>query len=109
MRVSNGLSRSEARQARNKAAVLAALVPSHCVLHLFLLKDEGIMFYYGRPVRRLANSAGLPAGETYCILEEGEWQRWDGSRAAEVVWRLRDEQGAPLVLVRAGSLGVRGG
>ena len=50
----------KARQARNKAAVLAALVPGHCVLHLFLLKDEGIMFYYGRRVVRLHAPAELP-------------------------------------------------
>jgi hypothetical protein len=97
------------REPRAKGEQLAAQVPAGATLYLFRLKDEGIMFYYGRPVRRLANPAELPEQEAYCILEEGEWQQWDDGRAADVVWRLRDEQGAPLVLVRAGSLGVRGG
>jgi hypothetical protein len=94
--------RSEARQARNKAAVLAALVPGHCVLHLFLLKDEGIMFYYGRRVVRLHAPAELPAsGEpVYCVLQQQEWRRWNSPRRAELVQRLNDEQGDAIYLVR---------
>ncbi len=94
--------RSFARQARNKAAVLAALVPLDQVLYLFFLKDEGIMFYYGRPVARLDSPADLPAGSgpVYCMLRLSEWQAWDGSRRAELVQRLNDEQGDPIYLVR---------
>ena len=94
--------RSLVRQARNKAAVLAALVPLDQVLYLFFLKDEGIMFYYGRPVARLDSAASLPAGAgpVYCMLRHQEWQSWDGSRRAELIQRLDDEQGDPIYLVR---------
>jgi 4-amino-4-deoxy-L-arabinose transferase-like glycosyltransferase len=90
------------REATAKGSLLAALVPLDEILYLFRLKDEGIMFYYGRPVLRLQSPAELPAGPAprYCILTEEEWQRWDNTRPAEAVRRLTDEQGAPLVLVR---------
>lgn len=94
--------RSLARQARNKAAVLAALVPGHCLLHIFLLKDEGIMFYYGRPVVRAHAPADLPASHepVYCVLQHQEWIHWNSSRRAELVQRLTDEQGDAIYLVR---------
>lgn len=89
------------REPRAKAALLATHIPEGKTLYLFRLKDEGIMFYYGRPVRRLAGPRQLPSRSAplFCILEESEWQQWDASRAAKPVLRLRDEQGAPLVLV----------
>lgn len=91
-----------ARQARNKAAVLAALVPLDRVLYLFFLKDEGIMFYYGRPVERLPSPTELPTSTepVYCILNQQEWRTWGGSRRAELVQGLHDEQGEPIFLVR---------
>jgi hypothetical protein len=94
--------RSFARQARYKAAVLAALVPLDQVLYLFFLKDEGIMFYYGRPVTRLPSPMALPAPAqpVYCILSQSEWRAWDGSRRAELVQGLYDQQGDPVYLVR---------
>jgi 4-amino-4-deoxy-L-arabinose transferase-like glycosyltransferase len=90
------------RKPREKGQLLAALVPPGQTLYLFRLKDEGIMFYYGRPVLRLASPADLPSlGEpVYCILEDKEWREWRTRRAVEVLERLRDEQGAPIVLVR---------
>jgi 4-amino-4-deoxy-L-arabinose transferase-like glycosyltransferase len=95
------------RDPRGKAAVLAALVPIDCVLYLFQLKDEGIMFYYGRTVFRLASPADLPSsGEPlYCILAQDEWERWrhDSTRAAVALTHgMTDEQGAGMVLVRVG-------
>ena len=67
---------------------------------MFRLKDEGIMFYYGRPVRRLQQFKQLPSnGEpAYCILDEPEWKQSDCPM--EVLLRLQDEQGAPIVLAR---------
>ncbi|MCI0680505.1 MAG: glycosyltransferase family 39 protein [Gemmataceae bacterium] len=90
------------RQPRNKAAVLAALVPVSQVLYLFFLKDEGIMFYYGRPVVRLASPAELPTTNepAYCILNHDEWQSWDDARCRELVLRMTDQQGDPIYLVR---------
>jgi hypothetical protein len=94
--------RNANREPAAKGQLLAQLVPQGLVLYLFKLKDEGIMFYYGRPVLRLQSPAHLPSsGEpVYCILEATEWEQWQPRRRAEVVRRLTDEQGAPVVLVR---------
>jgi len=77
-------------------------VPAAEKLFLFRLKDEGILFYYGRPARRLASPAQLPSsGEPlYCMLTEDEWHQWPRTRPAELLQRLRDQQGDPIVLVR---------
>ncbi len=90
------------RQPQAKGALLAGLVPAGKVLYLFRLKDEGIMFYYGRPVLRLASPAQLPAsaGPIYCILTKQEWAQWSLEPPTETVQDFTDEQGAPVVLVR---------
>jgi 4-amino-4-deoxy-L-arabinose transferase-like glycosyltransferase len=94
--------RNPDREPREKGEQIAALVPADRTLYLFQLKDEGILFYYGRPARRLASSAQLPPGDAvYCILTEAEWAQWQSSRTAEILLRLCDQQGAPLVLVKA--------
>jgi hypothetical protein len=87
---------------RARAAQLDALVPPGRTLYLRRVKDEGIMFYYARPVRRLTNWDDLPssAEPAYCILEETEWRQWPASLPAEVVAPMRDEQNVPLVVVR---------
>src|SRR5262249_45139819 len=89
--------RNHNREPRAKGQQLAALIPPGETLYLFQLKDEGIMFYYGRTVRRLPGMEELPSsGEPlYCILEETEWEQAD--RPVEVLLRLKDEQGAPIV------------
>lgn len=94
--------RSRSRQPQEKAAQITALVPGEEILYLSMLKDEGIMFYYGRPVRRLASPAQLlsSAKPRYGILDAAEWRACEPSRRAEVLLNLRDEQGAPIVLVR---------
>lgn len=94
--------RNRDRDPRAKGQLLAATVPEGAPLYLFRLKDEGIMFYYGRPVRRLTNPAELPSHSEplYCILEAPEWEQWSPTLAADVVLRLKDEQGAPIVLVK---------
>jgi hypothetical protein len=80
---------------------IAALVPEGEMLYLFRLKDEGILFYYGRPAQRLHSPEQLPAGESrYCLLVEAEWQQWPSTRPAEVLRPMQDEQGAPLVFIR---------
>jgi 4-amino-4-deoxy-L-arabinose transferase-like glycosyltransferase len=81
---------------------LAALVPAGETLYLGALKDEGVLFYYGRPARRLAEVAGgqAPDDATYLVLTDAEWRSWPANRPARVVESLRDEQGSPIVLVR---------
>jgi len=96
--------RNADREPRAKGELIASLVPQGFTLYLFRLKDEGIMFYYGRPVLRLASPADLPCRGTpvYCILEEAEWEQWQTPRPVQVLHHLTDEQGAPIVLVRVG-------
>jgi hypothetical protein len=93
------------RDPQGKGALLASLVPGKCVLYLFQLKDEGIMFYYGRSVLRVASPADLPSsGEPlYCILAISEWQHWSERctrSAVPLTTGLRDEQGDEIVLVQ---------
>ena len=94
--------RNPNRAPREKGEQLAAVVPTGETLYLFRLKDEGIMFYYGRPVLRLLGPEQLPSSTEplYCILDESEWQQWHPGRPAEALLRLQDEQGQPIVLVR---------
>lgn len=90
------------REPRAKGELLARLVPEGKTLFLSRLKDEGIMFYYGRQVLRLESFAKLPASANpwYCILDDSEWRKWPAERPAVVIERLLDEQGAPIVLVK---------
>jgi 4-amino-4-deoxy-L-arabinose transferase-like glycosyltransferase len=85
-----------------KGQQIAALVPPEQTLYLFRLKDEGILFYYGRPARRLPAPAFLPAWErsAYCLLTEAEYHQWSGPRPAQVLLRLNDEQQHPIMLVK---------
>jgi 4-amino-4-deoxy-L-arabinose transferase-like glycosyltransferase len=94
--------RGAERGARRSGEHLAALVPGGEVLYLCGLKDEGMLFYYGRPARRVADTARLPraAAPLHCLLTEAEWRSWLGPGTAEVLHRLRDEQGVGCVLVR---------
>jgi 4-amino-4-deoxy-L-arabinose transferase-like glycosyltransferase len=87
---------------RAAAQALAALVPGGRVLYIIRLKDEGIMFYFGREVLRVAAAADLPAGDgpVYCALTDAEWRQWERARPAQVVRHLYDGQGDPILLVR---------
>jgi hypothetical protein len=93
--------RNPAGQPREKGEQMAARVPDGRTLYLFRVKDESILFYYGRPARRLPGPQRLPrSGEpVYCLLTREEWRSWTGP-PPEVLLRLNDEQGAPLVLVK---------
>lgn len=89
------------RDLRNKGEQLAVTVPPGETLHLAHLKDEGIMFYFGRPVRRVAGLDQLTslAKPVYCILTEDEWKTSPFKAGHELLW-LRDGQKSPIVLVR---------
>jgi hypothetical protein len=94
--------RDPGRAPRAKGEQLAALVPADAPLYLFGFKDEGILFYYGRPARRLPGPWALPpaGGPCYCLLRAVECQPWPWYLPAEPLRWLRDEQGAPVVLVK---------
>jgi exodeoxyribonuclease VII large subunit len=94
--------RLKGRDARAKGQEIAARVPLSAQLYVFQVKDEGIMFYYGRPVRRLAEPSQLPSKPVpvYCILNESEWRSWDARRPVEWSHAMTDAQGDPLILVK---------
>lgn len=94
--------RNTDRQIRAKGQQLAAAVPVGKTLYVFRLKDEGVMFYYGRIVTRLQKPTDLPSSSTpaYCILDESEWFEWKQWPGVKPVLHLSDGQGEPIVLVR---------
>lgn len=96
--------RNAHRNPHAKGALLASLVPVDAILYLFDLKDEGIMFYFNRPLRRLSSPAQLPDQyrNVYCILKENEYRDWPSERELQVLQRLQDQQGDAIVLVRVG-------
>ena len=67
-----------------------------------LLGVPGVEFFARRGRAWSRFGSRLPASEAplYCLLIEAEWRQWSGGRPAEVLRRLRDEQGAELVLAR---------
>jgi hypothetical protein len=94
--------RDSLRAASRKGQQIAALVPPEQTLYLFRLKDEGILFYYGRPARREPAPAFLPASDrsVYCLLTESEFRQWMGPRPVQILLRLSDEQRHPIMLVK---------
>ncbi len=96
--------RDDGRSPRARAEQIAALAPEGEILYLCDLKDEGILFYYGRPARRVASWDDLPAsgGAHYCLLTAAEC----GGRPFVSLLQLRDEQGDPIVLARLPPKGV---
>ncbi len=89
-------SRSANRNARETGEQLSTLVPDDEILYLCRLKDEGVLFYYGRPARRFAMS-DRPAG--YAILLDEEWKSIDPTQC-DYVSELHDQQQDRIHLVR---------
>jgi 4-amino-4-deoxy-L-arabinose transferase-like glycosyltransferase len=87
------------RNPRASGERLACIVPAGEMLYLRRLKDEGLLFYYGRPARRLHVGEAAPAG-AWCLLTDAEWRTWRGAPAENMRAALHDGQGAPVVLVR---------
>lgn len=90
------------RDPRGKGQLLGSLVPHGRILYLIGIKDDGLLFYFGRPACRLGSPGNLPlAGEPLCcILTKDLWINWPGPRHAEPVQHLTDQQGDPIVLIR---------
>jgi 4-amino-4-deoxy-L-arabinose transferase-like glycosyltransferase len=91
-------SRDLVRKTRAKGERISSLVPADQTLYLLELKDDGLMFYYDRDVKRLT-TRDLHSGR-YCLLTAAEWELVPRKTAMEVIDRLEDQQGAPIVLVR---------
>jgi 4-amino-4-deoxy-L-arabinose transferase-like glycosyltransferase len=92
--------RTAGRDARPTGEELARLVPSGEILYLCRLKDEGVLFYYGRPVRRLTRMEAPNGNSVYVLMLDAEWDGQQLQGRAEYIAELRDQQKAPIHLVR---------
>jgi 4-amino-4-deoxy-L-arabinose transferase-like glycosyltransferase len=92
--------RTAGRGAHETGEQLARLVPQGEILYLCRLKDEGVLFYYGRPARRLPWISAQHGSAIFVLMLDAEWDggRYDGR--PEYIAELRDQQGAPIHLVR---------
>ena len=86
------------RNARETGRHLAELVPGGEHLAIDKLKDEGILFYYGRPVLQ-THWCEAPSRTPWALLLETEWQSLEAKPEIRLVARLRDQQGAAIYLV----------
>jgi 4-amino-4-deoxy-L-arabinose transferase-like glycosyltransferase len=93
-------SRTAGRNARETGEQLARLVPPGEILYLCRLKDEGVLFYYGRPARRQMPIDPAQGTAVYAILLDAEWDGGLYYGRAIYVAEMRDQQGAPIHLVR---------
>lgn len=93
-------SRTSNRNARETGEQLARLVPEGDILYLCRLKDEGVLFYYGRPARRQVPIDPEDGMAIYAILLDAEWDGGLYYGRPIYVAELRDQQGAPIHLVR---------
>jgi 4-amino-4-deoxy-L-arabinose transferase-like glycosyltransferase len=94
--------RDRDRAPKRKGEQIAALVPVAETLYLFRLKDEGILFYYGRAARRLSPAFMQMAdwGDRYCLLTEAEYRQVRDARRIDILQLLNDEQGHVIVLAK---------
>ncbi|MCE9565573.1 MAG: hypothetical protein K8U57_26425 [Planctomycetes bacterium] len=92
--------RSEKHNPEPIAVELRDHVPEGEPLYLFRLKDEGVMFYYGRPAVRLHDPHSLPAG-AFAVLIQQEWEDRAAFGHLQLVYWMHDQQMDPLILVRA--------
>jgi 4-amino-4-deoxy-L-arabinose transferase-like glycosyltransferase len=109
-----------------QAGILQEAIPASAFLYLKEVKDECLLFTYGRKVQRIGNWKQLPGGpaatpdsaiqqvehqassdllddaETYCILTENERKTWYPSLVSRIVEErhLLDAQGDRLFVVR---------
>ena len=91
--------RTAGRNAEATAAALRERVPAHQPLYVFKLKDEGVTFYYARPVARGTDPRALPPG-AFALLIRPEWEDRAAFGRATLVYCMHDQQGDPIYLVR---------
>jgi 4-amino-4-deoxy-L-arabinose transferase-like glycosyltransferase len=92
--------RTAGRNARETGEQLAHLVPEGEILYLCRLKDEGVLFYFGRPAQRLANFDWATESAIYVLMLDAEWQNEAPRGRCDYIAELRDQQQAPIHLVR---------
>ncbi len=91
--------RTANRNAEVTAAELRERVPAGEPLYALKLKDEGVTFYYARPVRKLHDPHALPKG-AFALLIRQEWEDRAAFGPLELICCMRDQQGDPIYLVR---------
>ncbi len=91
--------RTANRNAETTAAELRRRVPEGAPLYVFRLKDEGVTFYYARPVVKLSGPAALPPGAVALLIEQ-EWEDRAAFGRFELVCCMCDQQGDAMFLVR---------
>ncbi|HXD88825.1 MAG TPA: glycosyltransferase family 39 protein [Urbifossiella sp.] len=89
--------RTEHHDARQTASQLRKLVPDGVPLYIHKLKDEGVMFYFGRAVRKLHEPHELPPG-AYAVFIRQEWDDRGRYGDVQLVRWMYDQQGDPLIL-----------
>ena len=94
--------RTAGRDAEATASQLRELVPPGETLHVFKLKDEGVMFYFGRPAHKLHEPRELPHG-AFAVFIQSEWDARADYGDVQLVRWMYDQQGDPLILVRSNS------
>jgi hypothetical protein len=82
--------------------LLASLLPADQLLYLLDIKEDDVLFYFGRPALQLHNPAHLPAGPdpVYCLLDHKALQGWHSGKTVEMVQEITIAQGTKLYLVR---------
>ncbi len=94
--------RDRDRQPSAKAAEMGKHIPPGEVLFLKQVKDEGMMFYYGRPVRRVKNWSDLPTNQTVMvIMTEAEFADFHAHtvRTIRRAIPLKDTQNDKIMLI----------
>ncbi len=106
--------RSRKHHARETAQQLRENIPENTILYIDQLKDEGLLFYYQRPVLKWNSKiVSLPKGQDsirgqtieqieaeYILLREAEWREWCQREKIDALIWLRDQQNDPIVLVK---------
>ncbi len=91
--------RTAGRNAEVTAAVLREHIPAGEPLYILKLKDEGVTFYYARPVVKLKKPAALPPGGCGLLIQQ-EWQARAAFGSLNLLCCMNDQQGDPIYLVR---------
>jgi 4-amino-4-deoxy-L-arabinose transferase-like glycosyltransferase len=93
--------RDHERQTAAKAAALARLYPASETLFVRQAKDEGLMFYLDREVRRVRDWAFLPKDAVSLLLTGDEWAALAAAppRPIRSSQFLKDAQGDTIVYV----------
>ncbi len=90
--------RTDGRDAEMTAAELRARVPAGRPLYALKLKDEGVTFYYARPVVKWHDPHTLPPG-AFALLIRQEWEDRAAFGPLDLVACMHDQQGDPIYLV----------